>query len=67
MAFFSFYVEPIWPGIWKNNILEYTDYELVPEEKETPAVLVDKKIIYRNVFIVLKQAEREPIIYGCLS
>lgn len=54
MAFFSSYVEPIWPRIWKNNLLEYTDYELVPQEKEMPAALRDKKIIYRSAFVVLE-------------
>jgi len=46
--------QSIWPEIWKSNLLEYTDYELVPQEKKTPAALVDKRINYRNVFVVLE-------------
>jgi hypothetical protein len=34
VAFLSSYVDSIWPGIWKSNLLEYTDYELVPQEKK---------------------------------
>jgi hypothetical protein len=62
VAFLSSYVDSIWPGIWKGNLVEYTDYELVPQEKETPAALEDKRIIYRNVFVVL-----EPSFVGCPS
>lgn len=61
-AFLSSYVDSMWPRIWKNNLLEYTDYELVPQEKETPAALEDMRIIYRNVFVVLA-----PSFVGCPS
>lgn len=52
LAFFSSYVDSIWPRIWKNNLLEYTDYELLPQEKETPGALADQRI--RNAFVVLE-------------
>lgn len=61
-AFFSSYIDPIWPGIWKKDLLEYTDYEVLPRENEIPEALKDKKITYRNVFVVL-----EPSFVGRLS
>lgn len=49
-AFFSSYVDPIWPGIWKTNLLEYSDYEVIPEEKESYLTVEDKRIRYQNAF-----------------
>ena len=52
-AFFSSYIDLIWPGIWKTNLMEYSDYEVVPEEKEGSLTLDDKRIRYQNAFAVL--------------
>jgi len=51
-AFLSSYVDSISPRIWKNDLLGYTDYELVPQEKESAAL--GQKI--RNAFVILKAA-----------
>jgi hypothetical protein len=53
-AFFSSYVYSIWPGIWKNNLLEYSDYEVVPMEKEEHVTLRDRTLRYRNAFVILE-------------